>query len=343
MKNINKKCSGCGGDLIFSPLFQNLICEKCGNKIAIESNGNFVKHNIDSNFNNIGTNDKHINITYSCQNCGANLKGESLNYSTKCVYCGSNSVIADFSNSDIYPDAIIPFKIDKSKIFETFKQSVKHKPFLPNSFKKSFNLNNAQAFYFPSFCFDSNTHSNYKGTLYTTSNDSDGHTHTIYYDINGNYDTQINNLCIESSSKLSQSQLDGIKPYNFDKAKVFNVDYLRGFDTEYHNCSLQNSYTLSRTYIKEIIKDKILSKYSYTGVHSLTIKTTYSNEKYFYCLLPAYKITCQYKEKDYNTIMNGQTGKVSGKLPKSKVKIFFLILAIMFFLFIIIGLSIILD
>lgn len=343
MNNINKKCGSCGGNLMFSPLSQNLVCEKCGNQTSIESSNNVVKHNIDSNFDNIGTNDKFVNITYSCQNCGANLKSNNLNYSTKCAYCGSNSIIADFSKSDIYPDAIIPFEIDKSKIYETFKQNVKHKPFLPNAFKKSFNIDNAQSFYFPSFCFDANTSSSYKGTLYYTTTDNEGHSHTHYFNIKGNKDVTIKNLSIESSSILTQSQLEGIKPFDFSKAKTFNADYLRGFETEYHDCSLQSCYKLSKPYIKEIIKNQILSKYSYSGVDSLNINTQYFNEKYFYCLLPAYKISCNYKEKNYNTIMNGQTGKIDGKLPKSKVKIFFTALLVIIFLFLVFVLPIILD
>ena len=40
----------------------------------------------------------------------------------------------------------------------------------------------------------------------------------------------------------------------------------------------------------------------------------------------------KYKEKTYNTLMNGQTGKVGGNVPRSKIKItLFVLMLILIF------------
>ena len=40
-----------------------------------------------------------------------------------------------------------------------------------------------------------------------------------------------------------------------------------------------------------------------------------------YCLLPNYVLNYDYKNKHYVNLMNGQTGKLSGSVPRSGVKI----------------------
>jgi len=56
--------------------------------------------------------------------------------------------------------------------------------------------------------------------------------------------------------------------------------------------------------------------------------TEQRNVKFAHYLLPVYKCDYKYKNKNYTTLMNGQTGKVGGGYPKSGVKITFFVLMI---------------
>ena len=117
-------------------------------------------------------------------------------------------------------------------------------------------------------------------------------------------------------------------PYNFNDSVKYDSDFIRGYSVEHFNNTLENCFKLSRISIDNKIRSQILSKYNYTSVVKLDVQTTYSNEKYCYHLLPVYKLDFNYKQKDYSTFMNGQTGKVGTGLPKSKVKITFFVLGI---------------
>ena len=79
--------------------------------------------------------------------------------------------------------------------------------------------------------------------------------------------------------------------------------------------------------MEDNIKRVILSKYSYDRVISFNMQTTYSEEKYLYNLLPIYKCDFEYKNKNYTTYMNGQTGKVGGGFPISGWRVFFVVMA----------------
>ena len=45
-------------------------------------------------------------------------------------------------------------------------------------------------------------------------------------------------------------------------------------------------------------------------------------------MLPMYRINFNYKNKKYSNIINGQTGKVGGNIPKSKFKIALIVIGI---------------
>ena len=69
------------------------------------------------------------------------------------------------------------------------------------------------------------------------------------------------------------------------------------------------------------IKRKIEKDYHANTVRSLRVKTSYTKIKYKYLLLPVWMAHFKYKDKIYQFMVNGQTGKVSGKIPISPAKV----------------------
>ena len=56
-------------------------------------------------------------------------------------------------------------------------------------------------------------------------------------------------------------------------------------------------------------------------IRNLRIESSFSKLTYKYLLLPVWISSYKYKEKVYQFMVNGQTGKVSGKTPISIPKI----------------------
>ena len=69
------------------------------------------------------------------------------------------------------------------------------------------------------------------------------------------------------------------------------------------------------------ITEKIKNTYHADSVRSLQMSTGFGNIKYKYLLLPVWMACFKYKDKIYKFMVNGQTGKVSGKIPVSPVKV----------------------
>lgn len=330
VKKSNIKCLGCGGELKFSPQEQALVCKNCGRVHKFETKNNVLKFDFDAQ-NLVETNQEKTKKTTNCANCGALLEVEEREITKKCPYCESNFVLDKSEISGLKPNNIIPFAFSKEKAIEYYKKNVKHKWLLPNKFKKNPNIDNVSGTYISCFSFDSNTSSNYSGALSidrTEFRDGKSYTRTETKFISGSKNLDFENFLIESSSLTNQKFFEEIKPYNVDESTCFEYDenFLRGYNVESYDNDVNSCKKISEELMKVQIKNSILSNYHYSRVQYFNLTTTFSNNKFSYILLPIYFINFNYKNKTYRTYLNGQTGKIGNDLPKSKVKIAFLVL-----------------
>ena len=74
--------------------------------------------------------------------------------------------------------------------------------------------------------------------------------------------------------------------------------------------------------MKVICKREILKKYTYDEEGEFVFDTFECNNRSFkYVLLPLYIGHTEYRKKLYNFFVNGETGKPTGKVPKSVFKV----------------------
>lgn len=336
----NTKCLGCGGELTYSVTHHALYCPNCGRTLKFKVESGIIKKDYSPNLDKQINNEKK---TTNCACCGAKLDVKEREITKTCPYCGSNFVLDRSEIVGLKPDVIAPFMLDKNQAIEKYRQNVKRKLFLPNKFKKTPNLDKINGTYISCFMFDSKTSSTYNGTLAqveTRIRNGKTYTDIKHKHISGQKNVDFENFEIESSSQTNQYFFNQIRPFVINDDTCFHYDenFLRGYNVESYDQSVCECKKISEEEMKESIKAKILSNYSYSYVESFSQNTTFSDEKYSYALLPIYFISFVYNKKDYRVYLNGQTGKLGNNLPKSKVKIGFaiffgILFALLFFYF----------
>lgn len=83
---------------------------------------------------------------------------------------------------------------------------------------------------------------------------------------------------------------------------------MAGYDAQYYDIGLKDAWAEGVKAIKKTLMEN-------TGKNYLEFRTAYSEVTYKYLLLPVWFIDMNYKNKNYQLLMNGQTGKVTGKVP----------------------------
>lgn len=348
LKSNDCSCPSCGATMRYNPKMQKLHCNNCQTCKDIEFVELLLKHDWSerAELKNLKEFAKETKAL-KCPNCGANVILNKLEYSKACPYCSSNLVNSTAEASNLAPDGIIPFKFSDEEASALYVKGLKKKWFVPNKFKKAPPVDDIRGVYVPSFGYDADTKSTYRGVLATdhVHRDSNGrsYTTTTYKNISGVHNSLQRDILVETSSKINQTEFEKIKPYAIDKAVEFRQAFIMGYTVEAYENSLEECKMIADEIMKENIKESILSRYSYDRVQSFSLSVEQSNQKYMYYLLPIYKCDYIYKQKKYTTIMNGQTGRVGGGYPKSGVKITFFVLFILAILALIIYLCVIGD
>lgn len=335
LKSKDYGCPSCGATLKYSPERQKLYCEKCETCVDIIKEKVTEKHSWEERkkFNTKAIEKSEEERVLKCVNCGANIKLNSLEFSKKCPYCDTNIVGVFTDENKLVPDTIIPFKYSLEEAKQLFAKGFKKKMFIPRELKKNCPVDNLSGIYFPSYSYDSHTESDYKGVLATdhTYTDSQGNrkTRTTYKHISGHQIMDLKDVLVETSTKLDQIEMNKIQPYNMEEMVKFDNGFILGYSVEDFEKTIDQCKEIADNIMKNSIKRAILSKYSYDRVSSFSMTTAFTNEKYMYYLLPLYENEYTYNNKKYRTIMNGQTGKLAGKVPRSPVKITFFVLFIL--------------
>ena len=319
------KCKNCGSELMFDPESKSLKCDSCGSLFPFEIIKDNSKHPLDLTSQTKSTEawSKESKMV-KCKNCGAEVVITGLAVTQNCPYCASEYVVEMDELPGIKPDCVIPFNITKKDAGARFANGIKKKFFVPNRFKKTPPIEKIKGLYIPSFNFDAKTSTTYDGKLarnktVKTKNGTKTVTETFY--IRGTHAFNYEDLLIESSNRVDDADLHKILPYNINESCKFDDDFLRGFYVEHYVDTIDKCYKLAKDKVEAIIKNQILSKYTYSYVVSFNQNTVAYDEKYNYQLLPLYLVQCDYHNKKYNVLMNGQTGKVGKGLPISPVKV----------------------
>lgn len=117
--------------------------------------------------------------------------------------------------------------------------------------------------------------------------------------------------------------ITSVEPFILKNLVPYQSKYLSGFSAERYALSLKNGWEDARANIKKTLRNEITRKINADVVRNMSLHTSYSDIKYKHTLLPVWISSYRYRNKVFNYMVNGQTGRFSGKAPKSILKIIF--------------------
>lgn len=325
-------CEGCGGVMEFDIASQKLKCPNCGNSEKIKNDKSKIQEHKFSKraAEKLGVTEKTSQIM-ECKGCGAKVEIAADCTATECPYCGSKYVLADKQVESIVPDGVVTFKIDKHKAGEVFAKWIKKKWLAPGDLKNLYERDKLQGVYLPYWTFDADTVCEYyaEGGKHrkVKEKDSNGNevekTVTDWYPVSGRVKEEFDDVLVKASKNLKPSLLEAIEPYNTKELVSYEPTYLSGYGAECYTVSLEDAHKEARdkmeNELRSMSRKDVLRKYD--EVRNLSVDINYDDETYKHIMIPVYATAYNYKGNTYPVLINGQTGKISGKYPKSKAKI----------------------
>ena len=291
--------------MVFSPRLQKLYCPYCDGTDCDEQKGD--------------------ESMVTCPSCGGAIEAGSYTSATRCPSCG-NHIIFDVRVRDEYrPDVVIPFKLEKEDAVEALEKEFGSRPYTPTSFLSEKSLVNLTGYYVPFFLYDYHADYEYDGEGTKTRSWRQGdyiYTEVSHFKLLRRMKADYSRIPADASIQMPDETMDLLEPYDYQLLTDFDPRYMSGFFGEIYNLPADELTGRAEAKARESaehIMQQTLTDYKLRSpdIDSLSMDRTGTE----FALFPVWKYTYRYDGQDYDFHVNGQTGKVIGKTPVSKLKV----------------------
>ena len=327
MATITYKCLNCDADLKFRPATGDFGCDYCGSSFTEQELESTIHQDslVDEQAETIGNMDSDTAVVYKCPSCGAELVTDATTAATFCFYCHNPVIMTGRLSGEFTPDSLIPFEIPKEQVKKQLLDWCKGKKYIDDGFFSEMQLEKLTGVYFPFWLVDGSVNA----SLSASSNSlrvwrigDIEYTETTQYAHMRRGEVDINELTMGALSREDADLLNGVYPYDLSALKPFDMKYLAGFmaekrDMEKDVLAPKAAETI-KTVAQERLEDTIIG---YGAVMNENLQINGQQFDWKYALMPAWMMTYKYKGELYYFAMNGQTGKIAGRVPVSMKKI----------------------
>lgn len=224
---------------------------------------------------------------------------------------------------------ILPYKVEKNEVEQMFKKWADEKHMAPNDLKDA-TINSVEQIYMPYIVVSANTKANYKGESGYESTEKVRNNYgeykeervTKWRNKSGTVSKNQINVLASGFPDSTQHSAERVEPWDFDDAVPFSADKLEPYP---HYVYDPEQSVLSKSVIdalKEGISENIKKDLGGSSQRINSIDLEYEDLEMYYIYLPLYAIRYTYDDKEYQIVMNGQTGKGDGDAPQSGFKLF---------------------
>jgi hypothetical protein len=133
---------------------------------------------------------------------------------------------------------------------------------------------------------------------------------------------------VPASRGVQPEMLRKIEPFPTSTELVpYNAGYLSGWVVERYQIDLVAAADNSRSQMERKMYALCAGQVPGDTHRDLQVETDFSGQTFKHVLVPIWLLTYDYGTQNYQVVINGYTGVIAGKYPKSWVKILFAVLA----------------
>ena len=264
---------------------------------------------------------------YSCPSCGAELITDETTAATSCPYCGNPTVVPGQLGGALKPDYVIPFKLDKQAAIDALSGHYKGKKLLPKAFSDRNHIEEIKGVYVPFWLYDATVDASavFNASRVSTFVEGDYNvTVTEFFDCEREGRMSFTRVPVDGSSKMPDSHMDSIEPYDYRELKPFSIAYLPGYLADKYDVSMEECAKRADTRCKQSAINALrgtVGGYANVGTKHQNLRIRRGDVKY--ALLPVWMLSTQWNGENFIFAMNGQTGKLIGDLPVDKGRFWF--------------------
>jgi DNA-directed RNA polymerase subunit RPC12/RpoP len=312
-------CPQCGGRLRFDPANQDLRCDNCGFKHAVERTPApgpeiVLEYSLATRQ---GQSWAVAERRFTCQQCSAQTILPPGQTSNTCPFCGSPALVAAADDADlIMPHAVIPMQQTAVSIAERVRTWLGRDFFAPDDLTKLAHSSRLQPVYVPFWRFSLTL------TLFWRAQTAKGRDQRwIWQD--GDTTFFYDDFLQPGAHALPIDLLSAIGPFDLTGLVRYQPEFLAGWPAGSYDVPLAQASLDTRAAVVSDASKKVWSK-AIPGASIATLQVLrpeYKGQTFQLVLLPVWVGAYKYRSKIYRVLANGQTGKVAGDRPTDRLKV----------------------
>ncbi|WP_274914553.1 hypothetical protein [Streptomyces sp. WZ-12] len=261
-----------------------------------------------------------------CPGCGA--VNETTALSGRCQFC-STPLVASAAGDRIAPEGLVPFRVAKREVHDNLRTWARSRWFAPNNLKKVSAAETLHGTYVPHWTYDAETSSTYRGQRgeeYTVGSGDTKETKVRWYRVNGSVQRVFDDVLVPGVGNIPAERLQALEPWPLKQAVAYQEEYLAGFRTLRYEVEPEAGFQTAQQKMAEVIEKDVKRDIGGDRQRVHEINTDYAAVTYKLLMLPVWFASYVYNGKQWQVMVNAETGEVTGDRPYSPWKIAFAVI-----------------
>jgi hypothetical protein len=262
-------------------------------------------------------------IEVSCRSCGAEILFEPLQRTARCPYCDSPSVV-DRPETPDRPDPVfgLGFAVTHEEATRRMRRWIRGRKMAPFDLKDKA-AEKVRGIYLPTYLYSATAYTTYAASIAEHYKGDDRERKTEYRELDGRHATYIADILVTASRGIPNDEIEGIEPFDLGALVRYTPALVSGWISEEPSRTQEECRDLARQETTARVSEMLRGFLPGDGVRDLRHQTRLEDESVDLTLAPVWVFAIRYDDEKppIRVLVNGQTGKVFGKVPLSWAKV----------------------
>jgi predicted RNA-binding Zn-ribbon protein involved in translation (DUF1610 family) len=302
MSDLLSKCTVCGAVLDEEDLF----CSECGTEsplVARENRAGAPATRLSTH-------------NFVCQGCGASMSYDASVHALRCPFCGSEQLSKQADSNEIAPSAVLPFEVPRDQAQSLLREWLRKGFWRPGDLAQAAEVVKMQPVYVPYWVFEAKTHTYWTADTSRTPFGARGDWYPLFGEHHGAYA----DVLVGGSTALTPAETSALCPFNCAAAKPPSEVDLENITFERFAVQRKYARPLARSGL-ESLEIQAIGPTVPGRQRNLKVNTRITDLVSRPMLLPVWIMAYRYQDDVFRFLINGQTGRATGKAPVSWRKI----------------------
>ena len=360
-------CVACGGEAVWNPAKQKLICGFCGTESPMPAatetmpgmqSTDVVEHDLAAALRDMQGEQRgwggRTKRMIKCNSCQAISVFDEAKQAKSCEFCGASAIV-DYDETDdvIRPEGVLPFQVSEPKARDLIRAWYGKLWWAPNKLKSKAMTDTVKGVYLPYWTFDALVDARWEAqagyyyyeteTYYDNGEQKSRQVQRTRWEYaSGSLNHFFDDTLVCGSKGVHPTLLRAVEPFpttntGTNALKAYDAAYVSGWTVERYQIDLIAAAKASRERMTG--ETQLLCSQQVPGdtQRGLQVSADFSRQTFKHILAPVWLMSYTYGAKDFQVIINAVTGKLDGEYPKSWIKITLAVIAALIVLMIVLG------